>query len=108
MKKLFESRDGIPDDMLFIVDECTDGGGISVGMTWYVGSRASVPEREGRQPLPHQPRSASSARAGRRTPAKLGDVSFSIIRAVAPLVKKQLRAQRRSAGTRRRERRRRL
>ena len=27
-------------------------------------------------------------------PAKLGDVSFSIIRAVAPLVKKQLRAQR--------------
>ena len=37
MKKLFEeSCDGIPDDMLFIVDECTDGGGISVGMTWYV------------------------------------------------------------------------
>jgi ketosteroid isomerase-like protein len=37
VKKLFEeSCDGIPDDMLFIVDECTDGGGIGVGMTWYV------------------------------------------------------------------------
>ena len=32
VKKLFEeSCDGIPDDMLFIVDECTDGGGISAG-----------------------------------------------------------------------------
>ena len=37
VRKLFEeSCDGIPDDMLFIVDECTDGGGLSVGMTWYV------------------------------------------------------------------------
>ena len=98
VRKLFEeSCDGIPDDMLFIVDECTDGGGIGVGMTWYV-------ELEG-EPFPNA-RGASFYRvdpvSGKlvyardvvEPPAKLGDVSFSIIRAVAPLVKKQLRAQR--------------
>ena len=98
VRKLFEeSCDGIPDDMLFIVDECTDGGGISVGMTWYV-------ELEG-EPFPNA-RGASFYRvdpvSGKlvyardvvEPPAKLGDLSFSIIRAVAPLVKKQLRAQR--------------
>ena len=102
VKKLFEeSCDGIPDDMLFIVDECTDGGGISVGMTWYV-------ELEG-EPFPNA-RGASLYRINPETgklvyardvvepPAKLGDVSFSIIRAVAPLVKKQLRAQREKRG----------
>ena len=37
VRKLFEqSCDGIPDDMLFIIDECTDGGGLGVGMTWFV------------------------------------------------------------------------
>ena len=97
VRKLFEeSCDGIPDDMLFIVDECTDGGGIGVGMTWYV-------ELEG-EPFPSARRVVLARRPGfretrvrarrRRAPAKLGDVSFSIIRAVAPLVKKQLRAQR--------------
>ena len=98
VRKLFEeSCEGIPDDMLFIVDECTDGGGIGVGMTWYV-------ELEG-EPFPNA-RGASFYRvdpvSGKlvyardvvEPPAKLGDVSFSIIRAVAPLVKKQLRAQR--------------
>ena len=102
VKKLFEeSCDGIPDDMLFIVDECTDGGGVSVGMTWYV-------ELEG-EPFPNA-RGASFYRINPETgklvyardvvepPAKLGDVSFSIIRAVAPLVKQQLRAQREKRG----------
>ena len=87
--------------MLFIVDECTDGGGVSVGMTWYV-------ELEG-EPFPNA-RGASFYRINPETgklvyardvvepPAKLGDVSFSIIRAVAPLVKQQLRAQREKRG----------
>ncbi|EEH58945.1 uncharacterized protein MICPUCDRAFT_4063, partial [Micromonas pusilla CCMP1545] len=89
VKKLFEeSCDGIPDDMLFIIDECTDGGGKSVGMTWYV-------ELEG-EPFPNA-RGASLYRISETTgklayardvvesPLKLGDVSFSIIRLVAPL-----------------------
>eukprot|EP00227_Mantoniella_beaufortii_P016864 CAMPEP_0197592470 /NCGR_PEP_ID=MMETSP1326-20131121/15106_1 /TAXON_ID=1155430 /ORGANISM="Genus nov. species nov., Strain RCC2288" /LENGTH=533 /DNA_ID=CAMNT_0043158169 /DNA_START=51 /DNA_END=1652 /DNA_ORIENTATION=- len=97
VKKLFEeSCDGIPDDLLFIIDECTDGGGMSVGMTWYV-------EIEG-QPFPNA-RGASLYRinpaSGKlvyardvvESPLKLGDVSFSIIRLVAPLVKKQLQEQ---------------
>ena len=95
VKKLFEeSCDGIPDDMLFIIDECTDGGGKSVGMTWYV-------ELEG-EPFPNA-RGASLYRISETTgklayardvvesPLKLGDVSFSIIRLVAPLVKEQLK-----------------
>ena len=57
VRKLFEeSRDGIPDDMLFIVDECTDGGGLSVGMTWYVELEGEpFPQRQGREFLPHRP-----------------------------------------------------
>ena len=98
VRKLFEeSCDGIPDDMLFIVDECTDGGGGSVGMTWYV-------ELEG-EPFPNA-RGASFYRINPENgklvyardvvepPFKLGDVSFSIIRAVAPAVKQQLRKKR--------------
>jgi hypothetical protein len=104
VKKLFEeSCDGIPDDMLFIIDECTDGGGKSVGMTWYV-------ELEG-EPFPNA-RGASLYRISETTgklayardvvesPLKLGDVSFSIIRLVAPLVKEQLKKEKekRAAG----------
>ena len=98
MRKLFEeSCDGIPDDMLFIVDECTDGGGIGVGMTWYVELEGEpFPNAARRVVLPRRPgfRETRVRARRRRAPAKLGDVSFSIIRAVAPLVKKQLRAQR--------------
>lgn len=102
VRKLFEeSCDGIPDDMLFIVDECTDGGGLSVGMTWYV-------ELEG-EPFPNA-RGASFYRVDPTSkklvyardvvepPFKLGDASFSIIRAVAPAVKAQLRRAREARG----------
>ena len=101
VRKLFEeSCDGIPDDMLFIVDECTDGGGIGVGMTWYVELEGELSVRSSSAPPASfaAPAPVSGklvyARDVVEPPAKLGDVSFSIIRAVAPLVKKQLRAQR--------------
>ena len=98
VRKLFEeSCDGIPDDMLFIVDECTDGGGISVGMTWYVELEGEpFPNARGASFYRVDPNSGKLvyARDVVEPPAKLGDVSFSIIRAVAPLVKKQLKAQR--------------
>ena len=66
VKKLFEeSCDGIPDDMLFIVDECTDGGGISVGMTWYVELEGEpFPNARGASLYPSTPRRASSCTRG--------------------------------------------
>ena len=97
VKKLFEeSCDGIPDDMLFIIDECTDGGGMSVGMTWYVELEGEpFPNARGASFYRINPESGKLvyARDVVEPPFKLGDVSFSIIRAVAPLVKQQLRAQ---------------
>ncbi|MDB9924965.1 nuclear transport factor 2 family protein [bacterium] len=98
VRKLFEeSCDGIPDDMLFIIDECTDGGGIGVGMTWYVELEGeSFPNARGASFYRVDPVSGLLvyARDVVEPPAKLGDLSFSIIRAVAPLVKTQLRQQR--------------
>lgn len=97
VKKLFEeSCEGIPDDMLFIVDECTDGGGIGVGMTWYVELEGEpFPNARGASFYRINPESGKLvyARDVVEPPFKLGDVSFSIIRAVAPLVKQQLRAK---------------
>lgn len=97
VKKLFEeSCDGIPDDMLFIVDECTDGGGVGVGMTWYVELEGEAfPNARGASFYRINPETGKLvyARDVVESPMKLGDISFSIIRAVAPLVKEQLKAQ---------------
>jgi len=97
VKKLFEqSCDGIPDDLLFIVDECTDGGSLGVGMTWYVEIEGEpFPNARGASFYRINPASGKVvyARDVVEPPFKLGDVSFSIIRAVAPLVKQQLRKQ---------------
>ena len=102
VRKLFEeSCDGIPDDMLFIVDECTDGGGLSVGMTWYVELEGEpFPNARGASFYRIDPTSGKLvyARDVVEPPFKLGDVSFSIIRAVAPAVKAQLRRAREARG----------
>ena len=100
VRALFEeSCRGIPDDLTFVVDECTgnSGDGTSVGVTWHVElmgeafpnargcSFYRVSEESGRLVY---------ARDCVESPVKLGDASFSIIRAVAPLVKKQIAAKR--------------
>jgi hypothetical protein len=100
VRRLFEeSCEGIPDDLTFVVDECTGNSadGTSVGLTWHVElmgeafpnargcSFYRVSEESGRLVY---------ARDCVESPAKLGDASFSIIRAVAPLVKKQIAAKR--------------
>ena len=104
VRKLFEeSCSGIPDEMDFVIDRATTNGpeDTSVGMTWHV-------ELLG-EPFPNA-RGASfyeiSKESGKliyardvvESPAKLGEASFSIIRVVAPLVKKQIAARQAKQG----------
>ena len=104
VRRLFEeSCDGIPDGLDFIVDECTGSSadGASVGMTWHVEMDGEAfPNARGCSfyRVSEKTGKLAYARDVVESPAKLGEASFSIIRVVAPLVKKQIAAKKAKSG----------
>lgn len=93
VRELFEeSCEGIPDDLLFIVDDITgdDEDSISVGMTWHVELNG-VPFPNGRgcsfYRIDPDSRKLVYGRDIVEPPLKPGPAAFSIIRAVAPIIK---------------------
>lgn len=104
VRRLFEeSCDGIPDGLDFIVDECTGSSadGASVGMTWHVEMDGEAfPNARGCSfyRVSEKTGKLAYARDVVESPAKLGEASFSIIRVVAPLVKKQIAAKKGKSG----------
>ncbi|CEF98145.1 unnamed product [Ostreococcus tauri] len=96
VRALFEeSCSGIPDDLAFVVDEWTSGSGASVGCTWHVEIMGEAfPNARGCSLYRvNGDGKLTYARDVVESPAKLGEASFSIIRAVAPLVKKRIAAK---------------
>ena len=94
VRKLFEeSCEGIPDDLLFVVDDITEGDELKCGVLWHV-EIAGVPFPNGRGAsfyrIDEESRKLVYARDVVEPPFKPGLAAFAIIRAVAPLVKKTL------------------
>lgn len=104
VRKLFEaSCSGIPDELAFVIDAATTGstnsvGGStnSVGMTWHVELMGEAfPNARGVSFYEISEKSGKLiyARDCVESPLKAGEAAFSIIRVVAPLVKKQIAAR---------------
>lgn len=96
VRKLFEeSCDGIPADLDFVIDECTSGDPLCVGMTWHVelGGK-TFPNARGCSFYRISPTTGRLvyARDIVENPTKLGSTAFAIMRAVLPLVRKQIGA----------------
>merc|ERR1711871_1736879 len=90
VRQLFEeSCSGIPDDLLFVVDDITEGDDLKCGVCWHV-DLGGVPFPNGRGAsfyrLDPQSRKLVYARDLVEPPFKPGGAAFVIIRAVAPLV----------------------
>ena len=90
VRQLFEeSCSGIPDDLLFVVDDITEGDDLKCGVCWHV-ELGGVPFPNGRGAsfyrLDPQSRKLVYARDLVEPPFKPGGAAFVIIRAVAPLV----------------------
>ena len=90
VRQLFEeSCAGIPDDLLFVVDDITEGDDLKCGVCWHV-ELGGVPFPNGRGAsfyrLDPQSRKLVYARDLVEPPFKPGAAAFVIIRAVAPLV----------------------
>lgn len=89
----FDSCTGIPDDLLFVIDECTSGDPLAVGIVWHV-EIAGIPFPNGRGVSFYRLSPSSGklvfARDIVENPLKAGDAAFTVIRLVAPLVKRLL------------------
>ena len=92
VRHLFEeSCQGIPDDLLFIIDEITTGDALSVGILWHV-ELGGIPFPNGRGVSFYR----LSAKTGQvifardivEPPFKPGHAAFFIIRLVTPLVRR--------------------
>lgn len=96
IRELFvESAAAIPDDLIFVIDECTSGDPLQVGLTWHLELAGQLfPNSRGCSFYRIDPESRKLvyARDIVENPTKLGDAAFAIIRAVLPLVRLQLGA----------------
>ncbi|MEM1368745.1 MAG: nuclear transport factor 2 family protein [Cyanobacteria bacterium P01_H01_bin.15] len=88
---LTESCDGIPDDLLFIVDDITDGDSWAAGVLWHV-ELDGIPFPNGRGASFYRLSDATGklvfARDIVEPPLKPGRAAFFIIRLVTPIIRR--------------------
>jgi hypothetical protein len=103
VRKLFtESCSGIPDDLLFCIDEITTGDPLACGVTWHV-ELDGIPFPNGRGCSYYR----ISPDTGRliyardlvESALKPGEAAFSILRLLSPVVRVVLKGQRRDGAS---------
>ena len=103
VKELFtESCNGIPDDLLFVIDDITTGDAQSVGVLWHV-ELGGIPFPNGRGvsfcKISETTGKLIFARDLVEPPFKPGHISFFIIRLVTPLVRRLMASPASSASS---------